>query len=210
MSRALTIKNVYDKKHTIIKMDEPWNNVFGEPEANGIWLIWGSEKNGKTWFALQLANYLSLTTEVIYISAEEGIGKAFVETCKRAKINETNKRLKFFEYISLQELNEKLVKRRSADIVFIDNITIYNDEMKNGQLRKLTNDFPNKLFVMLAHEERNEPYTATAKLAKKLAKVIVYVKGLACSIYGRVPGGTLTIDEQKAKLFYGNNIVDNV
>jgi hypothetical protein len=209
MSRALTIKNVYDKKHTSIEMDEPWCNVFGEPEANGIWLIWGAEKNGKTWFALQLANYLSVNAEVIYISAEEGIGKAFVETCKRAKINESNKHLKFFEYISIDELNEKLAKRRSSDIVFIDNITIYNDELKNGLLRKLTNDFPNKLFILLAHEERNEPYTATAKLAKKLAKVIVYVKGLACNVYGRVPGGTLTINEEKAKLFYGNNITEN-
>jgi len=67
---------------------------------------------------------------------------------------------------------------------------------------------PEKLFVFVAHEERNEPYTALARLIKKLAKVIVHVKGLTCMVSGRVPGGVLTIDEQMSRLYWGNDITD--
>jgi len=206
MSRPLTIKNIYDKKHQTFTLSEPWAGVMGEPESNGLWLIWGAEKNGKTTAALLLANYISTMQKTIYISAEEGSGKAFVEACKRVKIQQSNKMLRFFEYISIDELREKLEKRRSANVVFIDNITVFADELKNGNLRKLLTDFPNKLFVMLAHEDRNEPYTATAKLARKLAKVIMHIQGLSCAFSGRVPGGTLMIDEERAKLFHGNDI----
>jgi hypothetical protein len=208
-SRALTIRNLFDIKHSIFKMDEPWVKAFGEPEDNGLWLIWGQEKNGKTWFTLQLANYLSEIDKVLYISAEEGVSKPFVDTCKRAKIKIDNKNLRFFEYISLEELRDKIKRKRSYKVIIIDNCTIYNDELKYGELRKLITDYPDKLFILVAHEERGEPYTSSAKLAKKLAKVIIYVKGLVCSIYGRVPGGTLIIDEQRAKLFYGQNIIEN-
>jgi hypothetical protein len=209
MSRLLTVKNIYDKKHETFELSEPWSTVLGEIEKNGLWLIWGAEKNGKTWLALQLANYLSTIQQILYISAEEGVGHAFVESCKRAKIESKNKMLKMSEYLTIDELREKLDKRRSADIVFIDNITVYNDELKNGQMRKLLNDYSSKLFIFLAHEDRGEPYTATAKLARRLAKVIVHVRGLACTFAGRIPGGVLTINEEKAKLFYDNNIAVN-
>lgn len=209
MSRLLTVKNVYDIKHEIFTLSEPWSTVLGEVDKNGLWLIWGAEKNGKTWLALQLANYLSTIQQVLYISAEEGVGFAFVESCKRAKIESKNKMLKISEYLTIDELREKLDKRRSADIIFIDNITVYNDELKNGQLRKLLNDYSTKLFIFLAHEDRGDPYTATAKLARRLAKVIIHVKGLACVFSGRIPGGVLTINEEKAKLFYNNNITEN-
>jgi len=206
MSRTLSIGNMYAKKHDAFDFAGVWRDALGEPEKNGSWLIWGAEKNGKTWFALLLANYLSEFGKVLYISAEEGIGKAFVDSCKRAKLEPTNSNLKILEYISIEELEEKLSKRRSPDIIFLDNITIYADELKNGVFRELLRKYPKKLFIFIAHEDRGEPYTATAKLVRKLAKVIVYVKGLACMVSGRVPGGTLMIDENKAKLFHGNEI----
>lgn len=206
MSKILTIGNLYAKKHDSFPLDGIWKNVLGEPEKNGSWLIWGAEKNGKTWFALMLADYLSNFGRVLYVSAEEGTGKAFIESCKRANLQTDNKNLKVLEYISIKELDVRLNKRRSADIIFIDNLTVYADELKNGTFRKLLQKYNKKLFVFLAHADRGEPYTATAKLCRKLSKVIVYVKGLACMVSGRVPGGTLMIDENKAKLFHGNKI----
>ena len=204
--RTLTVKNIYDKKHETFKLSGVWKDVFGKPEKNGTWLIWGSEKNGKTWFALLLANYLSKKNKTLYISAEEGFEKAFIESCKRANIDAENKNLRFLEYISIKELDDRLSKRRSQDIIIIDNLTIYTDELKNGVFRSLIKKYNKKLFIFIAHEDRGEPYTATAKLVKRLAKVIIYVKGLACMVSGRVPGGTLMINEEKAKLFHGNKI----
>jgi KaiC/GvpD/RAD55 family RecA-like ATPase len=206
MSRALTLGNLYSKRHKTIVIDGIWADVMGEPEQNGVWLIWGKEKNGKTWFALKLAEYLSTFGKVLYVSAEEGTDKTFVDACRRAKLNPNNRSLHFEEYISIEELDVKLSQRKSAKYVFIDNITIYADEFKGGVLREFVKKHSSKLLIFLAHEDRKEPYTSSAKLVKKIAKIIFYIKGLSAEVSGRCPGGILTVDEDKAALYHGEAI----
>jgi len=199
------MKNLYDKKHKTFVLDGVWKEVMGEPERHGAWIIYGLEKNGKTWFALLLADYLARFGKVLYISAEEGAGSAFVDACARARISPNKKGLNVIEYEPMEDVSSYLKKRKSARIVFIDNITIYADELKNGAFRKLLKEHPDVLFIFLAHEERGEPYTATAKLCRKLAKLIFHVQGLACTVSGRCPGGKLVIDEQRAALYHGQD-----
>jgi len=206
MARSLTIKNLYDKKFKTFDFDGVWKDTMGQPERNGAWLVYGAEKNGKTWFSLKLAEYLSKFEKTLYVSAEEGTGMTFVDACKRAKINLKNKALHFSEYIPIEELDEKISKKRANKIIIIDNITIYVDELKSGVLRAFLRKHSDKLIIFIAHEERNEPYTATAKLVRKLAKIIIRIQGLACFVSGRCKGGTLTIDETKAMLYHGTQI----
>ena len=206
MSRAITLKNLHDKKFKVFPFEGIWADVMGQPELTGAWLIYGAEKNGKTWFSLKLAEYLSSFAKTLYVSAEEGTGKTFVDACKRAKLDARNRNLQFLEYTLLVDLNEKIAKRKSAKIIFIDNITIYSDELKNGGLRDMLKQHTDKLLVFVAHEDRKEPYTATAKLCRRLAKVIVRVQGLMCFVSGRCPGGTLMIDEDRARLFHGTEL----
>jgi len=204
--RALTIRNVYEKSYITMPFTGIWEQAMGQPEHNGCWIIYGVDKNGKTTFSLQLANYLTTFDRVLYISAEEGISKSFRDTCQKVGISTSNRKLQVMEYIPIGELDEKLSKRKSPRVVFLDNATIYADELKGGVFRQLLARHPTKLFVVVAHEERSEPYTAVAKIAKKLAKVIVRVRGLACMVSGRVPGGTITINEEKATLYWGMDI----
>jgi hypothetical protein len=207
MSRTLSVKNLYDIKHKTFAFDGVWLDAMGNPEKNGAWIIWGAEKNGKTWFALMLADYLSRGDDkVLYISGEEGTDKAFIDACSRAGIGPEKRGLNFIEYEPIEEVSARLKKRKAARIIFIDNITVYVDDLKNGAFRKLLNDHPDCLFIFLAHEDRNEPYTATAKLCRRLAKIIVHVEGLACTVSGRCPGGRLMIDEEKAALYHGHDI----
>lgn len=208
MSRSLSIKNLYAKKFQQFEFDGLYKQAMGNPESNGIWIIWGKEKNGKTWWALKLADYLSKQAKVLYISAEEGTGLDFVDACKRAGLSSSNNNLKVEEYISVEELKTKLQSRKSANVVFIDNCTIYADELRVGALRELMKQYPQKLFVFVAHEEKREPYTALAKLARKLAKIIMHVQGLATHISGRCPGGIITIDDNKATLYWGSEIIN--
>lgn len=70
MARALTIRNLYDKVFSFLPLEDEWLEAIGtETEDSGVWLIYGKEKNGKTTFALKLANYLSTMRKVLYISA---------------------------------------------------------------------------------------------------------------------------------------------
>lgn len=205
MARVLTVRNIYDKSYEVLKITGIWREVLGEVEAHGAWLIYGKEKNGKTWASLMLAQELSKNYRVLYISAEEGAGKALRDTLQRIGVDATAN-IHFMEYEELHLVRERLSKRKSPQVVIFDNLTIYNDELKGSALRQLLSDYESKLLIFVAHEERNEPYTAAAKLVRKLAKVIIHVKGLACNISGRVPGGLLAIDEQKAALYHGQQI----
>lgn len=180
--------------------------VFGSPEVSGAWLIYGAEKNGKTWFALMLANYFTNHAKVLYISGEEGTGKDFTEACKRAGLEATNTKIKATGYVELDELQKRLDERRSAKVIVLDNITVYNEAFKYGKFKKLIGDNPDKIFIFLAHEENGEPYTSTAKMCRRLAKIIVHVEGLVAQVSGRCPGGTINIDEEKAQLYWGVKI----
>jgi hypothetical protein len=201
--RALSVSNIYEKKFKTYPFTSHWQKAMDNPETNGCWLVYGAEKNGKTWFSIKLAEYLSTFERVLYVSAEEGLGRGFVDACKRARVEVTSRRLNFLEYLPLEELDEKLSSKKSAKIVFLDNCTIYADELKGGVLRQLLLKHSDKLFVLVAHEEKGEPYTAAAKMAKKLAKIICRVEGLTAHISGRCSGGKIIIDEHKAALYWG-------
>lgn len=206
MARAISTKTLFEKVYKTFEFDGFWLLVFGVIAKGGFWIIYGNEKNGKTLFALKLAEYLTKFENVLYVSAEEGTGKEFQSNAQRAKLDPSNSKIKFIEYIDLISLRNKLSKRQSPRIVILDNITVYVDELKSGKLIKLKDDFPNTTFIFLAHEDKKEPSTATAKLCKKLAKIIVRVVGLTAFVSGRCPGGIIVADEQKAILYHGSQI----
>ena len=210
MSRAHSMRNLFNQTFVKMNFDGIWKDALGNPTHGGAWLIYGAEKNGKTSFALMLANYLSTFEKVLYISAEEGVGDTFVYAAARAGITENNANLKPHDYISIEELRARMNGKRMERIVFVDNITVYKDELKESTLWKLIRDFPKVIFVFLAHEDAKtgEPYLAAAKACKRFAKVIVHVEGLVANVHGRgeCPGGRLVVDLEKAALCWGDNI----
>src|ERR1044072_887648 len=103
MRRSSTVRNLYDQVFKTFTLPGIFGRVLGDPETNGIWIIQGPEKNGKTWFALLLAVVLQAITRVWYISGEEGKGKTFVDAMKRAKIDpQTHRNILFDKYIPLE------------------------------------------------------------------------------------------------------------
>lgn len=211
MSRTLNLRNLYAKKFKTFDFSGIWLELFGKPETCGVWIVFGKDKNGKTLFSLKLAEYLSSFEKTLYVSAEEGMAMDFVAACQRAKLDPENKKLQFAEYLERHELEKKLENGRTK-VVIIDNITFYQEELKYGGVRKLKDAYPKVLFVYIAHEDdakKGQPATATAKLVKKVAKVIMHVQGLACIVSGRVPGGIMCIDEEKAMLYHGMDAVTN-
>ncbi len=182
-----------------------WGEIFGSPEPNGMWLIWGKEKHGKTTLALMLADYLSTITRVLFVSAEEGIGPNFKNACNRAGLSADSK-LAIKPYITLEELEVELEKKRGPKVVVLDNMTIYQEDLKYNRLNTLTKKYGNVLFIWMAHEEDNKPYTSAARTCARLAKIKIRVQGLAAFVEGRCPGGNIVIDDEKAQVYWGNAI----
>jgi len=206
MARSLTTKNLFEKRggKPIKFYNEILKLVIGAATLMGCWIIYGSEKNGKTWFALWLAKQLACFERVHYISAEEGIEDSFKEAVKRAGITTADDIL-WDEYLSIDEIIEKFKKQRSANIIVIDNLTMYADEIKPSEIKKkLLAALPNKLIIFVAHEERKQPFPAIARHAKKMASVIFHIEGLKAIVTSRFStGGELVIDEEKCEIYHG-------
>lgn len=206
--RTYTVSNILSRKMKTLVLTGIWLTIFGEPERTGkVWIIYGEEKQGKTWFAMLFAQFLSTLEPVLYISAEEGLGLTFQEVIQRANFDPKNKKFKAYGYLPLAELREALKKRYAPKLVFIDNVTFYSDELKNGGFQELIKENPDKMFFFLAHEERGEPYTATAKMIKRMADRIVRVQGLVATVGGRTTGGQFIIDQEKAMILHGSEII---
>jgi hypothetical protein len=211
MRRSCTVRNLYDQVFKTFTLPGIFGRVLGEPETNGIWIIQGPEKNGKTWFALLLAAVLQQITthKVWYISGEEGKGKTFVDAMKRAKIDpQTHKNILFDAYIPFNLILERLRKRKAPEVVIVDNATKYKDELRQKVITTLNDEFTNVLFIFLAHEEKGELVTSAAKDIRRWASIIFQVKGLTAFVSGRCPGGTVTVDEKKAELYWGTEITN--
>lgn len=206
MARGITAKTLLNKKFKTFKFDGIWKTVLGEQERGGIWVIYGNEKNGKTTLALLLSEYLTKFENLNYVSAEEGTGFTFQQNLSRANIDFKNTKIKFYDYLEIEEIDKMLTKRQNARIMVLDNATAYVDDLKTAVLRRLKRDYPDVLFIIMAHMEKNEPTTAMAKLAKKLCNVYFRIEGLTAFVGGRCPGGTITINEQTAMLFHGSEI----
>ena len=205
MARSLTARNLFEKRlgKTVRFDSELLTEAIGEAELKGCWLIYGSEKNGKTWFTLQLAKAMAAYDKVAYISAEEGTDLSFRKACERAGVSAADKIL-FDEYLSIEEILEKFSKPKTANILVIDNLTIYPDEFRTTGIREFINAFPQKLIIFVAHEERKEPYPACARMAKKMAKVFIQVKGLRAFVVSRfAEGGAIEINEDMSEMYWG-------
>lgn len=211
MARSLSTQNLFDKKTKhIVKLTNPvLKEAIGPAERKGCWLFYGSEKNGKTWVTGIVTKDLAINERVWYISAEEGTDESFRAGMRRAGITSSVK-VQWDEYLPMEDIIMELSKgtKKRTGVVIIDNLTMYIDEISKTDLKKtLIDAFPDKLFILLAHEERKEPDGALARMAKKMAKVIFHVKGLTAFITSRYArGGELVIDEEKSAIFWGDTI----
>lgn len=204
--RLLSTANVMDVVHRKFEnLEGEWRSVLGTPVKNGIWTIYGNEKNGKTWFSLMLFLTLAKHAKSLYISAEEGISGNFQDTLKRIGLPKSHKGLNYYGYLEYDDIVCVLKGSKPPKVIFLDNATFMHDELKNGRLKTLKKDFPDVLFILIAHEDDNgEPYTPVAKMAKKLSEIIIKVTGLKAFVSGRCPGGEIWVDANTAQLYHGS------
>ena len=200
--RILNPKKVSEIKNKTFAFDGIWRDVFGTPEVTGTWLIYGKEKNGKTTFSLRLAKYISQFTTVLYVSAEEGFSENINRIIVKEEIYKKCRNLFLTEYCSFKDLNERINEKRTEKVIFIDNLSVYSDDLRKGGIYNFVKNHK-KLFVFIAHQEGRQPQTSAGRLCKKIAKVIINVEGMRAFVDGRCPGGTMDIDKREAQLHHG-------
>jgi hypothetical protein len=185
--RALTVNEIRAYKAVTLDFEGAWLQSVGLPELTGSWLVWGNPANGKTRFALQLARYLAGFCRVAYNSLEEGLSLSMREAVINSGMADVARNFILLDKESVKDLKERLLKRRSPEVIIIDSLQYTGLSYTDYKILKDT--FRNKLFIFVSHAEGKEPKGNVAKSVRYDAFVKIWVEGYKAFPQSRFGGG---------------------
>lgn len=197
MKRAWSVNNVLNAKFRTLDFTGEWLDACGMPELGGSWFIYGPPKNGKTSFAMMLAKYLTRFGRVAYDSVEEGFSKSIKDAMLRTKMQEVGRRLVLLDKEEVDELVDRLSRRKSPEVVIIDSIQFLG--LTFDDYKRLKRTFPEKLFIYISHVDGRQPDGNVAKRVMRDANIFFRVEGFVAYPTSRYGGGApFTISEERA------------
>lgn len=192
MKRALTIKNITDKKYTTLPFEGAWKEAFGTPEDQGVWFVWGRSGNGKTRFVMQLCKEFARFGNVLYVSLEEGSGLTFANAVKGTGLSEIGRRMLVVEpeYGDadglIADLTSRCKRQRSAKFIIIDSFQYTGLSFK--QYMQLRRAMRGKVLVFTSQADGKMPIGRTAKSVMYDADQKIWVEGHTAFSKGRYIG----------------------
>lgn len=183
-----------------------WRDSLGCPARTGTWIIWGQPGNGKSSFAMQLVKYLCRFDKVIYDSLEESTGRSLQMSLNRHKMEQVNRKLQILDRESMEELSERLSRKRSPGIAIIDSFQYSGLSYKGYQEMKERHS--NKLLIFISHAEGMRPAGRIAKKVEYDADIKILVQGFRAMCKSRFmerPGVPFTIWEEGADKYWLDN-----
>lgn len=207
MKKALSMVDLMRKNREMYAFEGALQEAFGQPEQNGVWFIWGRSGNGKTSFVLQLCKELTRYGKVAYDSLEEGDSLTMQNALMRVGMGDVGRRFILLNE-SLKELDTRLKRRRSPDIVVVDSFQYAHIDLK--QYEEFIDQHKNKLIIFVSQADGLKPWGRTAQSAMYSASLKIWVEGYRAISKGRYRGnlGYYTIWAEKAEEYWnkqGNN-----
>ncbi len=188
LSRAISPKELIGMKFKSMGFEGDWLYHLGNAAKEGSWFIYGPSGNGKTNYALQLAKYLCKYSRVAYNSIEQGKSSTLQAAFVRLGMAEVDTRLVLLNRESLLELRQRLMKHKSPDIVFIDSWQTFRYDLEGARsvsyadYRRLIQDFPRKLFVIISKAKQSQPWNDTANNIKFDSNIKIWVENYFAQI----------------------------
>lgn len=178
MPRAISNKNVADAKFNPAPFDGPFKASLGCPELKGSWLIFGKSGSGKTTFALQLAKYLTrFVDKVAFDSLEPGSVAVDAESLEARGHGGGGFESDLPGQGTPPGVAGQTVEAKSPNSGRHD-LGDLPGRVRLADYQKLMNDYPDKLFIFLAHEDdRGNPWPALAEKIRKLSDIKMRVEG---------------------------------
>lgn len=201
MTRALSIENIINYNPVTLDFEGRWLASFGKPELCGSWLVWGASGHGKTRFVLQLCKYLCRFGRVAYDSLEEGLSKSMQNAILDVGMKDTARRFVLLDKENIADLIERLQRRKSPDIIVIDSVQYTG--MTYNDYKKLRDEFPRKLFILISHADGKEPAGRVAKSIRYDAFVKIRIVGYKAFPISRYGGGEAYTIWEKGATDYG-------
>lgn len=203
--RAATVLEVLNTKFKELDFDGEFRELFGKPERSGCWIIWAESANGKTAFTLQLVKYLCKFGKVAYDSLEEGISLSLKIAFIREGMREKQGRVLLLDKEPIDELKNRLRKRKSPDFIVIDSVQYSG--LTKITAKQLTDEFHNKLFIFISHAAGKLPDGRTANSIRYDANVKIRIEGFRAWIESRYGGDKrkyYTIYPDGANAYWGD------
>ena len=203
MGRALTVKEVLNKKRQTFPFEREWADAFGQPERTGVWFIWGRSGNGKTSFVMQLIAELCKYDRVAFDSMEEGDSLSMRQKLVRHGLSKVGSRFHLLNAEPMTELKERLARRKSYNIIVIDSFQYtqmsYRDYIQFKEQNK------DKLIVFISHAKGSLPRGSAAEGVMYDATLKIWVEGFKAFSKGRFIGqtGEFTIWDEGAARYWG-------
>lgn len=203
MARAFTMSELINRKYDEVRLPGRMSGLIGNPDISGNWIIWGSSGNGKTSFVLQLLKaFAQAGYKCIYNSLEEADGKTLQQAAIREGMDQVTDKILALKRESLDELKERLNKRKSARIIVIDSLQYTG--ISYSLYKALKEEFTHKLFIWVSHADGREPAGRTARTIRYDCDVKIRIEGFIAYATSRYGGGNpYIISEDKALEFNG-------
>ena len=186
IKRLVTIDDLTKMKFDELQLSPQFSQLLGKPERSGIWIIWGESFNGKTAFALQLAKELTNSGKVLYDTLEEGARKSFQKAANQQNMQEVKTKFLIANRESIDELKQRLRRKKSADIIIIDSLQFSGLNKKEYVAFK--EEFSNKLIIFISHADGKNPEGSLARFVKYDADVKIRVEGYKAMCLSRLGG----------------------
>ncbi len=201
MKKALSMVDLMRKNREVYAFEGALQEAFGQPEQNGVWFIWGRSGNGKTSFVLQLCKELTRYGKVAYDSLEEGDSLTMQNALMRVGMGDVGRRFILLNE-SLKELDTRLKRRRSPDIVVVDSFQYAHIDLK--QYEEFIDQHKNKLIIFVSQADGLKPWGRTAQSAMYSASLKIWVEGYRAISKGRYRGnlGYYTIWGERAEEYW--------
>jgi GTPase SAR1 family protein len=210
--QAISNRKILDAKFKTTDFEGKWLSSFGRPSLCGSWLIFGRSGSGKTTFTLQLCKYLTRFGRVAYNSLEQGFSPSLQMAWCRVGMEEAGNGISLLNKENLAGMREHLKRRHGPDVMVVDSVK-YLLGFKLSDYVALKKDFPNRLFIFIAHEDNNEPSGAIAKMIRYDADVKIRTEGYKAFITTRYEnaekgegGADFIIWEQGAQEYWTENL----
>lgn len=176
MRRLLSNGDVGRATFDVADFEGEWLDSLGRPELKGTWTIFGTSGSGKTTFALMLCKYLAGFRRTMYDSLEQGLSRSMQLAWNRVGMKEVGRGIVFADRETLEDLRERLSKPKSPQIILIDSVTALQG-FRKSDYAALVRDFPNKLFIFIAHEKNKKAHPAVAEHIRCLSDIKIHVEG---------------------------------
>jgi predicted ATP-dependent serine protease len=142
-------------KKAVLPFEGKWAEAFGTPERTGVWFIWGNSGNGKTSFVMQLCKELCKYGRVAYDSLEEGDSLSVQNSFIRHGITIANKRMQLLNCEPMDELSERMSRRKSPDFYVVDSFQY--TQMSYKEYIRFKEAHRDKLIIFTSHADGRNP-----------------------------------------------------